>query len=263
VVKIGSPTQLAALGRVEQQVTAIRQHIADAVARIPYDDSADTREPEKLERAEYVWIEDGLPAGARSSADAPPNGTWKFVTAPDHPVYSGSKSSVRTATGLAQHYFEAANPGLTVGAGDVLFAHVYLDPKQPPREVMRQWNSGQWLHRAYWGENLIDWGKDGTTERLQAGPLPETGKWVRLEVEAAKVGLKPGMVINGWAFTQFDGTVYWDRAGIVTRTPQGKQVFETFAGWLKVQQASGGEKLPRPLQTILKIERPRRTEAQQ
>src|SRR5262249_7245682 len=53
------------------------------------------------------------------------------------------------------------------------------------------------------------------------GPLPEAGKWVRLEVEAAKVGLKPGMVIRGWAFTQHGGTVYWDKSGIVTQTPQG------------------------------------------
>lgn len=44
-----------------------------------------------------------------------------------------------------------------------------------------------------------------------------------MEVEAAKVGIKPGMVIRGWAFTQHAGTVYWDKAGIVTQTPQGEQ----------------------------------------
>jgi hypothetical protein len=30
------------------------------------------------------------------------------------------------------------------------------------------------------------------------------------------------MVINGWAFTQHSGTVYWDKAGLVTQTPQGE-----------------------------------------
>ncbi len=38
------------------------------------------------------------------------------------------------------------------------------------------------------------------------GPLPKAGEWVRLEVEAEKVGLPPGAAINGWAFTQYDGT---------------------------------------------------------
>ncbi len=105
---------------------------------------------------------------------------------------------------------------------------------------MLQWNTGDWNHRAYWGENAIPWGRDGSGERRQFGPLPKKGEWVRLEVETTKVGLKPGMVINGWAFTQFGGTVYWDRAGIVTRTPQGKQPFHTLSAWLRVQRATGG-----------------------
>lgn len=62
--------------------------------------------------------------------------------------------------------------------------------------------------------NVIAWGKYGTPERLRIGDLPPTGKWVRLEVETKKLGLAPGTVIDGWAFTQQDGTVYWDRAGI-------------------------------------------------
>ena len=33
---------------------------------------------------------------------------------------------------------------------------------------MLQWHTdGGWTHRAYWGENVIDWGKDGTPERLR------------------------------------------------------------------------------------------------
>jgi len=32
------------------------------------------------------------------------------------------------------------------------------------------------------------------------------------------------MVISGWAFSQHAGTVYWDKAGIVTQTRQGEIV---------------------------------------
>ena len=31
--------------------------------------------------------------------------------------------------------------------------HVYLDPADPPEEVMIQFNSGDWKHRALWGED--------------------------------------------------------------------------------------------------------------
>ncbi len=33
----------------------------------------------------------------------------------------------------------------------------------------------------------------------------------------AKLKLKPGTIIDGWAFTQHGGTVYWDKAGIATQ----------------------------------------------
>ena len=78
-----------------------------------------------------------------------------------------------------------------------------------------------WPHRAYWGENVIAWGKDGTPERLRIGDLPAAASGSGWRSTAKKLGLKPGTVIDGWAFTQHDGTVYWDKAGIETWTPAG------------------------------------------
>src|SRR5262249_37416090 len=155
-------------------------------------------------------------------------------------------------------------PGLVVGAGDVLFAHVYLDPANPPKEIMLQWfvNGNGWEHRAYWGENLIDWGADGTAQRRPMGPLPRAGEWVRLEVPAGQVGRKGGPVGPGWAFPQFGGTVYWDKAGLVTRTLQGGQTFDSLADWLARQQTAGGAGLPRPVQDALKVAPDRRNRAQ-
>jgi hypothetical protein len=162
-----------------------------------------------------------------------------------------------------QNVLEKASPGLRVGKGDKLFAYVYLDPASPPREVMLQWHTDTWKHRAYWGENLVPFGRDNSTERVKLGPLPEKAKWVRLEVDADRVGLQPGMVITGWAYTQFDGTAYWDKGGIVTATPQGGQSFDSLAAWLRVQKGTGGAGLPQPLQGIVKLEAMKRTPAQQ
>ena len=47
------------------------------------------------------------------------------------------------------------------------------------------------------------------------GDLPPPGEWTRLEVPAGSANLKPGSKINGWAFTQFDGTVSYDQAGTI------------------------------------------------
>lgn len=82
---------------------------------------------------------------------------------------------------------------------------------------------------------------------------PEPGKWVRLEVAIAKVGLKPGTVVSGLAFTQFGGTAYWDHAGVNTQTPQSGQVYDTLSAWVRGQRASGAADLPGPVQVAAKV----------
>ncbi|HEY1171781.1 MAG TPA: hypothetical protein VGH19_10450, partial [Verrucomicrobiae bacterium] len=116
------------------------------------------------------------------------------------------------ATGLHQHYFDYATATLAVNTGDKLFAYVYLDPANPPRELMLQWTDGSWEHRAYWGENLITYGTAGTVSRYNAGALPATGQWVRLEVPASAVGLE-GKTVKGMAFSAYGGRVTWDATG--------------------------------------------------
>src|SRR5262249_53060371 len=161
--------------------------IKETALRVKYDTSRDEKLPEEPVRGDYVWLDDGLPAGAKAEAGGGVNVPWSFVGKPD-PVLSGDKSVKLNAKGLRQVVLTDAKPGLTVGAGDKLFAYVWIDPKDPPREIMVQWFSTNWLHRAYWGENLVDFGADNSTERRKMGALPETGEWVRLEVDAAKVG---------------------------------------------------------------------------
>jgi hypothetical protein len=99
-----------------------------------------------------------------------------------------------------------------VNTGDVLFAYAYLDPINPPLEVMLQWNDGSWEHRAYWGANINTYGVEGTASRRSMGPLPPIGQWVRMEVPARSVGLE-GSTLKGMAFTLFGGKATWDLVG--------------------------------------------------
>jgi len=101
---------------------------------------------------------------------------------------------------------------LPVEVGDSLSAYVYLDPANPPSEVMLQWFDGSWEHRAYWGANLIPWGTDGSVSRRYMGVLPAAGQWVRLSVPAAQVGLE-GRTLTGTAYTLYGGRATWDYAG--------------------------------------------------
>ncbi len=122
---------------------------------------------------------------------------------------------------------------------------------------MLQFNDGSWEHRAYWGGNQIDWGVDMSPSRRSMGPLPEVGKWARLEVNAQAVGLADGASLNGMAFTQFDGAVYWDKSGLVAAAPAAT-TFITQAAWESAKDA----KLPKPIQDLIALTPAKRTEPQ-
>ena len=166
------------------------------------------------EPTDFAWVDDAQSNGGRTE------GTWKFVGRNEAPVFSKqfSRQQIAEPEKTVQHYFHAAKRTFTLAEGDKLFAYVWLDPETPPEAVMLQWNDGDWNQRAFWGEDKINFGEIGTDapDHRPMGPLPETGQWVRLEVDPEVVGLKPETVLNGIAFVQFGGTAYWDVAGIAT-----------------------------------------------
>src|SRR5207247_6699266 len=109
-------------------------------------------------------------------------------------------------SGLHQHYFDSAGQTLSVSPGEALYTYAYLDPANPPTELMLQWSDGTWEHRAFWGDNSIQYGTTGSNSRRSMGALPAVGQWVRLEVPASQVGLE-GSTVRGMSFTAFGGRV--------------------------------------------------------
>ncbi len=259
IVQVPSAQQTKALASADAEIAKLRDAIKKEVATIKYDDSRDAAEGEYARRADYVWVDDALPQGAKVEGPLP----WNFGGEPDAPVASGKASvPIRDGKDITQVVFSEARPKLKVGDGDVFFAYVFLDPINPPKEIMLQWNTEGWNHRAYWGQNLIDWGRDEGPQRRKIGELPPTGKWVRLEVPVAQVGLRKGIEVHGLAFTQHGGTAYWDKAGLETYTPQDGQTYESLASWVRAQKVKKGDGLPADIQAVVKLDRKARSDAQ-
>jgi subtilisin family serine protease len=208
---------------VPASAVGLESHALNGMAFTLYDGRAmwDRAGKSSPPSAETVWVEDVAPAGSTVGGEGE---GWNWIdSAPT--TYSGSAAHESAlAAGLHQHYFYGATQTLTVDAGDTLVTYVYLDPANPPSEVMLQWNDGTWDHRAYWGANLIGWGTDGTNSRRHMGPLPPTGQWVRLEVPASAVGLE-GRVLSGMAFTLYDGRAMWDRSTKFNPPPEQEIVW--------------------------------------
>jgi PASTA domain len=163
----------------------------------------------ELDNYDQPWVDDALPAGAQALSDGE---SWDWVDVDPAPFTGTVAHRSTVANGMHQHYFLAASTPMQVGIGATLFAMVYLNPDNPPDEVMLQWYSMGWLHRAYWGADRLAWGMPGTAERLPMGPLPFADEWVRLEVPAAAVGLE-GKTVTGMAFSLWNGQATWDYTG--------------------------------------------------
>ncbi len=184
--------------------------------------------PIPLEKqVERAWFEDKVPSGTTTG------GSWEWTTLTRRPVHTEKGSY-----GLYGHWFEGDPVGLAVGKGDVLYAYVYLPAQEAPLMVALEWNDGKrrkdgspapaaWNHRAFWGSDLLKDGKPGTPSRFRAGDLPAAGRWVRLEVPAARVGLE-GEVLRGVAFKMYGGQASWGRTGTVQVLEPSVKVVESY-----------------------------------
>jgi hypothetical protein len=168
------------------------------------------------------WIDDALPANAVTTSDG--GDSWNWVSTPT--PHSGSLAI--KSSGSSEHSLTFAGStgsmdddistigqqgSMQVNTGDTLYAWVYLDPSNPPTELMMCWNDGaSQEHRAYWGANSIAWGTNNSAGRYNVGALPATGQWVKISVPASAVGLE-GLTVSGMSFAAQGGTVYWDAIG--------------------------------------------------
>jgi hypothetical protein len=248
-LRLSTLEQANQLAGYEKSISATQTKLREVIGKLKYTDPATLTPPPPVQTSETIWFEDAFPAGSNASVAGEPT---KFVSQNEGPVFSGTKALKRTATGVAQDFFSTGG-NYDIPPNGKISVQCYLDPKNPPKAVMLQFHTAGWNHRAVWGEEgAIPYGKVRTPERVRVGMLPEAGKWVRLEVAAEKLGLKPGNKVTGYAFTQFAGTVYWDRLAMNSHVDPSKDPQWSWKIWVEQNQGRRVEGLPNDLQTLVR-----------
>lgn len=232
----------------DARAAAVRAEMDAKAATVAYQDPAEQDPLPAPERTDTVWFDDAFPDGAKVNEGARPP---RLVEAPE-PVFSGKLALKRGGSGTAQDVFLGGATPLTVPAKAKFYVHVYLDPKNPPKEVMIQFHTDNWKHRALWGEDIIPFGRPGTTERHVAGPLPEPGKWTRLEVDAEKMGLAAGDQVVGYAFTIQDGLAWFDLMGVEGTVDPANDPSLSFLAWWRASRDAQPAGLDPGLRELLK-----------
>lgn len=253
ILRLTSPEDEKRVIELDQKIAAADAKIAEAVAKMTYIDPAEQKPAPQVQKTEAVWFEDGFPKGTNPQVAGAP---LKLVKRGEGEVFSGNIAISRSAPNALAQDFYSGGAEFVVPDKGTIFVHAFLDPKAPPEAIMIQFHAGGWKHRAVWGaEEKIGFGKLGTVEKVHIGALPETGRWVKLEVPAAKLGLKKGTKITGYAFTQFGGTVGWDRLGISSETNPVTDPMWSWKVWTEQNQGRRNNALPEGLRQLVRGKR--------
>lgn len=257
------PTLRLTTAEQQKQMTELDANIAKAegkiraaIANLDYKDPALQTPPPPVETSDVVWFDDGFPAGVKPEFAGAPT---MFVTREqgENAVQSGTRALKRKAEGVAQDYF-SEGVKLDIPPNGKITAYCYIDPEDEPKAIMLQFHTTGWNHRAVWGqEGAIPFGKVRTPEKVTMGELPKSGEWVKLEIPVEKLGLKPGMKVSGYAFTQYGGTVSWDLLSMSSRVEPAKDPQWSWKVWIEKNQGKRVEGLPNELQTLVRGKKPK------
>lgn len=250
IVKLPTAEMEKRVSTLTSELAQAQLAVTQALARVNYVDPA-LQHPAPAPRTyENVWLDDEFPAGGKLTAAGTP---VKWVGTNEGKVYSGKRAIRREEKGLGQDVWESSSTGLDIPLQARLFASVYLDPTNRPKSIMLQYFSGGWDHRMVWGDvDAIDWGGKGTVGRVHAGPLPKTGEWIQLELDAAQVGLKSGDRVTGFAVTQFGGLVYWDKVGVRGQIDPANDPASSMLVWQRLHEGKEPSGVPEEVKKIFK-----------
>ncbi len=255
-LKLTTPEQQRKLDDFNTQIAAVDKRIKAELAKVVYTDPSTLNPPPPMKKFDTVWVDDDFPTGAKVEASGAST-TAKWVTEKDGKILAGKRALKRSDPGVGQDFFSELKTPFTIPPNGKVFLNVFLDPKDPPKSVMLQFNTGAWSHRAVWGDlDAIDFGQRNTNERKRLGDLPKPGEWVRLEFAASQLGFKAGDQIKGLAFTLFRGTVTWDQVGITGESNPSKDPAESLAVWLKENQGKVLTTVPDDVKRLFRSVKP-------
>ncbi|HEY5911682.1 MAG TPA: DUF1553 domain-containing protein [Verrucomicrobiae bacterium] len=260
-LQLPTPAQEKEVADLDPPIREFEKRIKDLAAALKYNDPAALTNLAKPEPREILWLDDAFPAKAEVTV-LPAAETNFWIGRTNGQVLQGERSIHFSGKGLHRLFFTNAEP-LAITAGDRLLAHVYLDPTNPPRALMLEFQADDWDHRANWGEaNAIASVDDKLKDAAHAGTLPESNRWVRLEISAAKLGFRPGTRITGLGLVQLDGNVYWDQVGQVEVNDPAENPDLSLIAWEKFERELGDKsKLPQEIKDLLHKEAAKREAA--
>ncbi len=122
---------------------------------IKFIDSAPATQPASTQPVEVVWFDDALP----TKAPSPPAIGESLESAGPAGFYKVERRLIprmKPSSGAISAFIHGREISMSILPQDVVFVYVYLDPANPPKEIMLQLHDGKDWMRAAWGESVIE-----------------------------------------------------------------------------------------------------------
>ncbi|MEO1529322.1 MAG: PSD1 and planctomycete cytochrome C domain-containing protein, partial [Planctomycetota bacterium] len=250
ILKLYSEDDKKTVAELDRKLEVLRAETKTKLATFEYIDPATLDPLPQPEQNESIWFEDAFPTGAKVEVSGDP---VNLVNEDQGEVFSGKWALKRTAEGLSQAFYSSGATPFTVKKNSKITVRCFLDPENTPKTIMLQFHTSGWSHRAVWGEEaLIPFGAPGTPQKVLMGELPKKGEWVELVVDAKEMGLTPGAKVTGYAFTQFAGTVTWDRLSQRSTLNKAKDIEWSWIAWQKAKSGKRNNELPEGLRQLVR-----------
>jgi hypothetical protein len=165
------------------------------------------------------FVDDSVPPGSTLGTEGGDH--WNWVESP-FPVSGTLSHESKYLVGTHSHYFTTdQNHNFKVENCQFHIQYIYLPENVFTSEIMLQFfDDGSWEHRAYWGENLIEAGVDGTPSRLPMGDIPYIqNRWLMFIVEHGDV-FDPEApcseidVLEGFSYRLVGSKAFWDYTAV-------------------------------------------------
>ncbi len=248
VLRLYSEEDKTTIATLEKELAEVESKLQKAVSQLAYQDPAKVDSLPKTKTIERILLDDAFPEGAKLD----PKSSRNWLSEPASAVFSGKVALKQTYQGIGQTSFKKGAKEFSFPANANIFAYCYLDPVNPPQTIMLQFYSDGWKHRAVWGDKSKIPSDKNVPAVIDMGPLPKLGEWVRLEVSSTKLGIKASTKLNGFALTQFGGTVTWDKLGANNTVDTTKDVAWSYSAWLDANLGKAAAGIPSHVREIVR-----------
>jgi hypothetical protein len=228
-----------AAAKVETEARAWLDTVADQTS---YRDPAEAKPTPDRKAVREVLLDDALPYGATSRSSS--RNAVEWLADPDFAPVSGRRVLRQEQAASYTDTFEFKLKPIVVPHDGVFELWLRVEPLSAPTSVSFGIPGGKTVT---WNKQDSGYAREGSQD-----PPVVPGKWGKLSVPAADVGLKTGDRVNSLTLNQRDGIAYWDAVTLVGQGELATDPLESLLAWRKAIGSNVPPELPGELHEAIK-----------